>query len=194
MSESGASLPQLSAEQEEVVAARYLARLAEESPDRLPFDIFVPVAKLMVMHTVEVGFVKPSTKDEERPLVLLTQRPANDVFWPNQWHIPGSVVRANDPVKHEHDYDAALSRVLGEVGGDIQVIGTPVEFDTVRRRDVRGSEVTVRLLAEVQGDPEHGRFFDTAEVLLHPPEGGLIESHPAAIEKVAAAYLALRAA
>lgn len=194
MSESGTSLPQLSAEQEETIATRYLARLAEEAPDRLPFGIFVPIAKLMVMHTVEVGFVKPSAEDTERPLVLLTQRPASDVFWPNQWHIPGSVVRANDPVKHEHDYDAALSRVMGEVGGDIQIVGEPVEFDTVRRRDVRGSEVTVRLLAEVQGNPEHGRFFDATEVLQRPPEGGLIESHPAAIEKIAATYLALKAA
>ncbi len=192
MSVSETSFPQISPEQEQVIAANYLARLAEQQPDRLPFEIFLPVAKLMVMHTVEVGFVKPSDENEENALVLLTQRPATDKFWANQWHIPGSVVRATDPVKHEHDYDAAFSRVLDEVGGDIQVVRDPVGFDTVRRKGMRGSEVTVRLLAEVEGEPANGAFFDAADILRRPPEGGLINSHAEAIEKVAATYRSLR--
>jgi hypothetical protein len=185
-------LPQLTSEQEEMIAANYLSKLAEQEPDRLPYEIFLPVAKLMVMHTVEVGFVKPSDEDEESALVLLTQRPATDKFWAKQWHIPGSVVRATDPVKHEHDYDAAFSRVLDEVGGDMQVVRKPIEFDTVRRKGQRGSEVTVRLLAEVEGEPAHGKFFDAAGILRRPPEEGLIDSHSAAIEKVAATYHSLR--
>lgn len=193
MSVPESPLPLVTPEQEEAIAANYLAKLAEQRPDQLPYEIFLPVAKLMVMHTVEVGFVKPPEEDGESALVLLTQRPATDKFWPSQWHVPGSVVRATDPVKHEHDYDAAFSRVLDEVGGDIQVIRKPVEFDTVRRKGIRGSEVTVRLLAEVEGDPANGTFFDAADIIRRPPEEGLIGSHAAAIEKIAATYRSLRA-
>lgn len=183
MAKQEVPLPSLTAEQEEAIAASYLARLAEQKPDRLPFGIFVPVASLMVMHTVEIGFVKPQS-DTSTGQVLLTQRPASDRFWPNQWHIPGSIVLANDPVKHEHDYDAAISRVLAEVGGNVEIAGQPREFDTVRRLGLRGSEVT--------GEPEHGAFFDAADVLRHPPEAGLIDSHAAAIEKIAATYQIFR--
>jgi hypothetical protein len=103
-----------------------LRSLAEAEPDQLPYAIFVPIAKLLVLNTVEVGFVKPAPTDERKAQVLLTQRPDTDQFWANQWHIPGSIVRASDPVKHEHDYDAAVSRVKDEIGGGIQVVQEPI--------------------------------------------------------------------
>ena len=182
------NIPDLTEEQQRLIAARYLSGLAEEEPGLIPYELFVPMAKLMVMHTVEVGFVKPSGTDGRRAQVLLTQRPATDEFWANQWHIPGSIVRATDPVKHEHDYDAAVNRVRDEIGGGIQVISQPLEYDTVRRKGQRGSEVTVRLMADSAGDPVNGRFFDADQVLRNPPDGGLIDSHAAAIEKLAATY------
>jgi len=191
MKRSDLILPRVTAEQEEAIAGNYLARLAEQHPDKLPLEIFTPLAKLMVLTTVEVGLLKRSTEDENRLLVLLSQRPSSDKFWPNQWHIPGSIIRARDPVADEHDYTPAISRVMAEVGGDIQIVQGPLEYETVRRLGLRGSEVTVRLLAEVEGDPTNGAFFDAAEVLRRPPDTGLLESHSAAIEKVAATYRSL---
>jgi hypothetical protein len=186
-------LPALTKEQQQLVAANYLKMLVEEETDPLPFEIFVPIGRLVVLNTVEVGFVKPSPIDDRRAQVLLVRRPETDQFWANQWHIPGSIVRATDPVKHEHDYDAAISRVIKEVGGGIQVKSNPLEYDVVRRKGVRGSEVTVRLMAESAGEPINGAFFDTRAVLKNPPEVGLIESHAEAIEKLAAKYYDLRA-
>ena len=186
-------LGQLSAEQRKTVALSYLRDLGDAKEDLLPLDVFELIAgKLAVIHTVEVGMIKPT--GEEGLSVLLTQRPPTDHFWPNQWHIPGSIVRPKDPIKNEHDYDAAFSRVLREVGSGIRVIGEPEEYETVRRRGARGPEVTVRLLAEVDGQPSSdGAFFDTTEALDNPPEGGLVESHWEAIRGLAEAYRRLRA-
>lgn len=178
---------QLSPEQQELVAAHYLSELAEQATGRLPYEIFQPVSQLVVLNTVEVGFVKPSPTDERHAQVLLTQRPATDKHWADQWHIPGSVVLPTDPVKHEHDYDAAIGRVTQEVGGGLRM-GDFVEYDTVRRKGSRGSEVTVRFMNESQGSPARGRFFDARRILVRPPEGGLIETHAEAIEKLAATY------
>jgi hypothetical protein len=188
MTDPKEELPNLTEEQQQLVAARYLQKLAEAESGLLPYDIFVPVGRLVVLNTVEVGFVKSSPTDERRAQVLLTQRPETDQFWANQWHIPGSIVRATDPVKHEHDYDAAVSRVVREVGGGIQVVRDPLEYDVVRRKGLRGSETTVRLMAESTGEPHNGAFYDAETVLQNPPEGGLIESHAEAIEKLAKAY------
>lgn len=182
----------LTEEQQRLIAASYLQSLAEAESGLLPYDIFLPIGRLVVLNTVEVGFVKPSPIDDRRAQVLLTQRPETDQFWANQWHIPGSIVRATDPVKHEHDYDAAVSRVVGEVGGGIQVVRDPLEYDVVRRKGLRGSETTVRLMAESTGQPLNGAFFDTEAVLKNPPEGGLIDSHAEAIERLAKKYRDLK--
>lgn len=178
----------LSPQETEAIAVNYLKSL---ETGFLPKNVFFEVARLAVMNTVEIGFVRPIEEIDQPQKILLTQRPSTDEFWPNQWHIPGSVVRASDPVKHEHDYDAAISRVRNEVGGGLQLIGAPQEFETVRRSASRGSEVTVRLIADTEGDPERGEFFDMADVLKNPPKGGLLETHDVAIAKVAAVQRAL---
>lgn len=193
MADSIEKLPNLTEQQQRLIAAKYLQGLAVAESGLLPYDIFVSIGKLMVLNTVEVGFVRPSPSDERRARVLLLRRPETDQFWANQWHIPGSIVRATDPVKHEHDYDAAISRVVKEVGGGIQVVYDPVEYDVVRRKGLRGSETTVRLMAESIGEPLNGAFFDAATVLISPPEGGLIETHAEAIEKLAKKYYDLKA-
>lgn len=183
-------LPQLTKDQEAVIAARYLESL---QPGFLPYATFLQLARLAVLPTVEIGFVRPSEETEDGAELILTQRPASDKHWPNQWHVPGSAVRADDPIRHEHDHEAVVSRVLAEVGGDVEIVGEPKQFDVVRRRGLRGSEITLRLLAVVEGDPERGRFFDAETVLREPPEGGFVETHEAAIASVAAAYRMYRA-
>ncbi|MEI9913678.1 MAG: hypothetical protein WDN66_01585 [Candidatus Saccharibacteria bacterium] len=181
-------LPNLTDEQQRLVAVSYLQSLANAETSLLPNDVFLAVGKLVVLNTVEVAFVKPSNTDERDAQVLLTQRSNSDPLWANQWHIPGSIVRAKDPVKHEHDYDAAVSRIFKEVGGGIQVVRDPFEYDVVRRKGQRSSETTVRLMAESAGEPVNGAFFNAEAVLNKPPEGGLLESHAEAIEKLAKKY------
>lgn len=190
MSQPELNIPHLTTAQQELIVARYLESL---QPGFLPYPTFLQLARLAVLPTVEVGFVRPSDESEDGTELILTQRPANDAHWPSQWHVPGSAIRADDPITHEHDHDAVVSRVLAEVGGDVEIIGEPKQYDVVRRRGLRGSEITLRLLAVVEGEPERGRFFDADTILRDPPEGGFVETHEAAIESVAEAYRALRA-
>jgi hypothetical protein len=185
-------LPELTDEQRRAVAADYLAKLAASKPDLVPKDIYLPMLSLVPATTVEVSLVKPSTADERRALIVLTQRPETDTFWANQWHIPGSIVRGNDPIKHEHDFDAAITRAMDEVNGGLKVVYDPVAYDLVRRRGPRGSETTARFMVETVGEPMEGAFFDAQYVIENPPEGGLIDTHAEAIEKLASTYYDLR--
>lgn len=190
MSAPNLDIPKLTPQQKQAIANEYLESL---EPGVLPLPIFRQLARLGVLSTVEVGLVRPSEQNENGTELVLTPRPSTDEYWPGEWHIPGSAIRADDPVKHEHDHEAVISRVMDEVGGDIRIIGEPKEVDMVRRKGQRGSELTLRLLAEVEGEPGNGRFFDAARVLRQPPEAGLLESHAVAIAKVAEAYESLRA-
>lgn len=178
----------LTTQEREAIAVDYLKSL---ETGFLPEEIFTQMARLAVINTVEVGFVRPIYEIGQPQQVLLTQRPSTDKFWPNQWHVPGSVVRASDPVEHEHDYDMAISRVKDEIGGGLELIGNPQEFETLRRTGPRGSEITVRMIADATGDPQNGEFFDAVDVLKNPPKGGLLGTHDDAIAKIAAAQRTL---
>lgn len=183
MTDLNRPLPKLTSDESNAVAVNYLASLEHGV---LPEELFTQMGRLIVLSTVELGMVRP-LDESGRTKILLTQRPSNDRFWPNQWHVPGSVVRADDPVKHDHDYDAAISRIRDEVGGTLAIIGKPHEFETIRRTGPRGSETTTRVVAETSGDPLNGEFFDVVDVLDNPPKGGLIENHDVAIARIAAA-------
>jgi hypothetical protein len=183
------TIPDLTSEQEEAVAERYLSNL---SPGRYNFPIFAQMARLNVGDTVEIGMIKPPSDIRDSSKILLTQRSAEDVFWPNQWHIPGSVILVTDEEKHEQDFSNPIERVLKEVGGDISFKHKPIQTRSVLRSGLRGKELTARFIVQVEGDPDHGEFFDTTDVLKHPPQGGLLESHDVAIESMDKFYRALR--
>ena len=178
-------MPNLTEQQRQAVVDDYLSSLP---PGFLPGPVFKQYARVGVMPTVEVGLVRPSEQNEGGTELVLAQRSEEDEHWPGQWHVPGSVVRADDKMDHEHDYDDVIGRVFGEVGGDLEVVRGPRAFDVVRRRGLRGAEITLRLLAEVRGEPERGRFFDARNVLAEPPRTGFVETHDLAIASIARAY------
>lgn len=181
MSEPNLELPNLTRQQEEAVTANYLASL---EPGFLPRPVFDQVARLTVMPTVEVAYVREPQTKTGGPEVYLTQRPPDDPIWANQWHIPGSVIRGSDEVRHEHDYDEAAARATREIG-DVEPDGALVPYDVVRRRGLRGSEITPRVVGRLRGNPgDNGGWFDVTKVTKSPPDGGLIESHDRAIEEL----------
>lgn len=152
---------------------------------KLPYEIFAALASVVVVPTVEVGFMN---MQDNILRILLTQRAADDAFWPDQWHVPGSVIRATDAITHEHDYLAALERVYAEVGLDIQSTSQPVEFETVHRAGARGTELTVRFLVTISDETKRGKLFDVDDILKNPPKIGLVETHHTAIASFANAY------
>ena len=139
----------------------------------LPLPIFLALAEKIVLPTLELA---PLRLNKIGTLeVLLTRRPADDPYWPNGWHIPGSVLRATD---EEGSYTSIFKRILeGELHGDLNVIGTPEHVTTRFHEVARGREIDQIYFIEVENNMKpltEGAFFAVdnlpAEILDHYKE------------------------
>ena len=91
--------------------AEVVSALSKVQSGYLPADLFFQVSRLAVVTAVEVVPLRYAQGQCE---ILLTQRPADDPFWPNQWHNPGSIMR---PTDEPGTFASALERVCsGELG------------------------------------------------------------------------------
>lgn len=84
-------MPETPSENEIKQAVDVISRLEKGF---LPFDLFIALASKITMPTMELLPVRKGKNGDIE--VLLTQRPADDPYWPNEWHIPGTVIRASD--------------------------------------------------------------------------------------------------
>jgi len=170
-----------------------LAQLAAEclaglEPGRQPLPLFKELARLVVLSTVEIV---PLRKSNDRFEVLLAKRPEDDIWWPNQLHLPGSVQMpmGDDEPFSTDDYTTPVDRILADDFGDsVTRIGDVKLFDVQRRHDVRGSEQTA--FAWTQADlasgaqkVKGGDFFDADIVMNDPDAFRLIEGHAEIIDK-----------
>lgn len=170
------------------LAAECLARL---EPGRQPLPLFTQLARIVVLSTVEVvPFRLSPTKLE----VLLGRRTPDDLWWPNQWNVPGIVLSPTDEERDNHDYVTPGERILStEFHNTVRSKGDVHVFDAQRRTGPRGSEQTVFCWAEVDvveghTQPSGGQFFDALEIVTDPPPD-LVEGHAATIEQATAYYL-----
>jgi len=139
-------------------AAHVLRRLQKGF---LPEELFLAVAEKVTMPTMEVAPVRRTAND--RVEVLLTQRPANDPYWPNGWHIPGTVIRSTD--NEGTDFLSGVNRVLeGELKGVVRMKGE-LQYVGMKFWDVaRGRELDQLFYFETDTKDEElmeGRFFST---------------------------------
>jgi hypothetical protein len=168
-------------------AVEFLRGLEE---GRQPYELFLEIARLAVMGSVEM--VPLRTTAAGKTEVLLTQRPENDV-WAEQWHVPGTIMLPTDKVESSHDYDDAFGRIFGDNGelkSGVKVIGKPVYVDSERRKTRRGDEFAAIHYAEVTGEPTIGRFFDAEAFPDNVPEPGVIHHHVEFIQEAVARYMA----
>ena len=183
-------ISQASSEELAQLAADCLARL---EPGHQPLPLFKELSRLVVLSTFELVPIRPQPTGPE---VLLTQRDGNDVWWPNQWHLPGVVLLPTDKEEYPGDYDTPLQRILeGEFSGSIKPVSDIHIFDTMRRSGPRGSEQTAFGWVEVEPDlsvpqPNDIRFFDALAVVENPPAEGLIATHDQTIRLAMNHYLA----
>jgi hypothetical protein len=151
----------------------------------LPHDLFIAVAAKVTMPTMELVPVRLSGNGEVE--VLLTQRPNDDPYWPNQWHMPGTVIRASD--KEGTDFSSGIERVLqNELHGTIRMIGEP-KYAGMKFWDVaRGRELDQIFYFETDAKDEdvtEGQFFSVNNL----PESTM-SHHKIMIPEVAAAFKA----
>ena len=160
---------------EAVEALKKLPRgfLPKEAFDVLVQKVVTPAVDLLPLRLNEQGQVE----------VLLTKREADDPIWPDQWHIPGTVLRATDT---EQTYQSAFERVLeGELKGGLQVSGSPVYVMTSFVEVERGRELVLSHYIEVESGSEApvGRFFPADKI---PKE--MLEHQIGMVAAIATAY------
>lgn len=196
----------LSVEHRAAMAAAYLNGL---EAGRQPLELFTQLARLTVISTVELVPLR-SNPDTDATEVLLLQRPNTDDWWPNQWHVPGTVVLPTDTITHDNDidfaqssfrpsdsYSSTISRLIkAELGDTIYVPETPHLLEARHREGIRGHESTIMFWSAVEvvslAIPS-GKFFPTMEVIENPPEAGLVVGHADLVERAADAYERFRA-
>lgn len=164
-------------------AARHLAELR---PGRQPYSLFREAARIFALSAVELIALREGEKGLE---VLLTQRPEDDEFWPLEWHVPGSVILADDVISGPNDYRAPLDRLInGELEGSLEVVRGPHLLYPYRHTSPRGSGITIVHWAEVSGEPSVGKFFETGSLSKSPPKGGIVDGHSLIINDAVKAY------
>jgi hypothetical protein len=166
-----------------------VAYLKTLQPGKLPQDVFLQFARLMVVPVIEL--VPLRLTSEGKVEVLLVQRPAGDT-WDGQWHVPGTVIRVTDKMDTGSDYEQPLSRVLGPGSelGDVAYNGKPKEIETERRRVLRGDELAVIHYVEITGEPVHGRFFALDGFPENVPPNGIVPHHVDFVRRAAERFLA----
>ena len=100
----------------------------------LPKPIFLEVARLCTTPTIELVPLRSVGGDVE---VLLIQRPDDDPYWPSQWHVPGTVVRATDA---GDSFSKPFQRLYDD---ELQVhpVATPQRVGQMLHKVRRGTEL-----------------------------------------------------
>lgn len=186
-----AALSEMPTEELARVAAECLAQL---EPGRQPLELFTQLSRLMVLSTFEITPLRSSRKGTE---VLLAQRPETDLWWPSQWHLPGSVQLPATQLGERSYDDAADSILATELKGAVTRTSPVNIFDVKLRTGVRGSEQAVlgwieADLTNADVEPANARFFTIDEVLANPPEGGFVINHDQTVRNALAHYTSQR--
>ena len=130
-----------------------VALLNTLEPGFLPYDIFIAIARLVVLPAVE--FI-PLRIVDGRVQVFLIRRPTNDP-WPNKLHTPGTVLRPTDT-----SLEDACKRLLSDEFGitdsqsvQLHFIGCGLQAD-----NDRGSGLCIEHILELQEVPTTGEYYD----------------------------------
>ena len=148
----------------------------------LPIELFYAVAAKVTVPTMELAPLRVAGNKIE---ILLTRRAETDPYWPNLWHLTGTVLRADDD--EGSDFSSGVTRVLrDELHGSIPMIGKP-QFVGIHFWDVpRGRELdqVFYFVTNAQDDAvQEGQFFDVTDL----PDT-TIEHHKVIIPEIVTAF------
>lgn len=91
----------------------------------------------------------------------MLQRPKNDLWWPNLWHVPGSVLLPTDT---PGTYNNALGRIVGGELGSIDLKMGPTHFRDDFRHEKRGPMNAIQHWSILKNVPVVGRLFPTNQL------------------------------
>lgn len=145
-------------------------------PGVLDFDVFVQIARLVVLSIIEFVPLRLNNGEVE---VLLLSRGGKDPIWPNELHVPGTVIR---PTDNENKIYMAFDRIINdELGGT--KMSEPYFVGSILHKSKRGSEHAQVYWVEVLEKPKVGKFYPVDEL----PDN-LIESQTKFIKQASKSY------
>lgn len=148
----------------------------------LPFDLFIAIASKVTVPTMELAPIRRGKNGDIE--VLLTQRPADDPYWPDEWHMPGTVIRASD--NEGTDFSSGVERVLqDELHGTVRMLGEPKYVGMKFWEIPRGRELDQIFYFETDARDEdvvEGKFFNVNNL----PESTILQ-HKIMIPEIVAA-------
>jgi hypothetical protein len=127
-------------------------QLNQLTPGFLPRNVFQSVARIMVTTTF---VVVPLLRREDRTLVLLERRSADDLYYPSMLNISGTVIRASD-----ENLSAVFKRLVALEMSDAVIGQGPVFVGNVYDRIVRGKEISLIHWVELEDSLDPERLFD----------------------------------
>lgn len=127
--------------------AQQLSRLPE---NYLPTPVFNAVARVVVLTAIE--FI-PLINEGGLIKVWLSARKANDEFWPNKLHTPGTILRPSDST-FQDAFQRLFDDELGIPPVDISYFATDI------MKHVRGRTVAMQYVVPLTDSPEGGHLYD----------------------------------
>jgi hypothetical protein len=171
------SQPDYPSDEEIATAANIIQRLPR---GYLPYSLFIAVASRVVTPTLELAILQ---KNNDGIQILLTKRPDDDLHWPGQWHVPGTVIRSTD---QEDSFNSCFERILNEELSDLVVTTQPQRVSIEFWELERGREIDQLFYAELdnhQNLPENIRFFSVEDL-----PANLMRHHSEVIAKIVKKY------
>jgi hypothetical protein len=127
-------------------------------PGFLPYDIFVQIARLVVLSIIEFVPLRLNNKGEVE--VLLLSRGADDPIWSNELHVPGTVIRPTDT---EGKIYLAFDRIFKDELQDTKT-SNPHYVGSNLHPSKRGMEQAQIFWVEVLGEPTTGHFYPISQL------------------------------
>lgn len=141
--------------------AKQFIELANKIEPVMRADVFSAVAEKFVLTAVEGVILRGKAENLE---IFLTQRPPDDLYWPNMWHIPGTIVRLSDidPENKSTEYEVMYKKTfqrLEEKEIVSKFSARPKLLGTRAYMAERGAANSLVFLCAVKGEPKSGKFF-----------------------------------
>ena len=157
---------------------RQMIELVDKMGSQWTARLYNKFASKFALTAIEIVFLKRDNRGDI--LVLLTRHPHGDSYYPDQWHSPGTMLRASD-YQEETEKNLGIPEFDGfrktferleksELG--VRFMGRPRHIKSIFHFTPRGSETALIFLCELEGEPKSGKFFKVNE-LPHD----LIEHH-----------------
>jgi hypothetical protein len=127
-------------------------QLNQLTPGFLLRSVFHSIARIMVTTTF---VVVPLLRRDDRTLVLLDRRSADDLYYPSMLNVPGTVIRASD-----ENMSAVFKRLVALEISDAVIRQGPVFVGNVYDHIVRGKEIPLIHWVELEDSIDLERLFD----------------------------------